>query len=151
MARAPKRTSKRARIEAPFYASNGRYYEPGVREFPVGETLPSDAVEVDENTPLTADGDQDFDETLTASQLARPTAGEMREAKARIAELEAQLTAQEPSSEDAIEDAIRGLDPDDKTLWTSDGEPKVVAVEAVLGRDITAEERDAAWAAVSEE
>ena len=44
--------------------------------------------------------------------------------------------------------AIRGLDPDEETLWTLSGPPTVAAVEAALGFGISAAERDEAWAAV---
>ena len=50
-----------------------------------------------------------------------------------------------------IASAVRGLDPDDKTLWTRDGSPRVEAIEAALGFGIDAPERDAAWAAVEAE
>ena len=49
---------------------------------------------------------------------------------------------------DPIVAAIRSLDTDDRSLWTRSGKPRVSAVEDVLGRDITAAERDKAWAAV---
>ena len=45
-----------------------------------------------------------------------------------------------------ILEAIAGLDPADRTLWTQAGKPRVGAVEAATGTDITAAERDAAWA-----
>lgn len=44
--------------------------------------------------------------------------------------------------------AIRGLDPADAALWTSDGRPQVSALAAAVGRSVAAVERDAAWAAV---
>ena len=51
----------------------------------------------------------------------------------------------------AIVDATGRLDPEDPSLWTGRGKsrrPKVAALEAALGHDITAAERDAAWATV---
>ena len=51
----------------------------------------------------------------------------------------------------ALVDAVRGLDRDDRSLWTQSGAPKVEALEAVLGSDVAAGERDAAWAAVEAE
>lgn len=45
---------------------------------------------------------------------------------------------------DEIADAIRGLDRDNPELWTNSGKPQVSAIEAVLGYDISASERDAA-------
>lgn len=43
-------------------------------------------------------------------------------------------------------DAIAVLDPEDKDQFTNAGLPQVGAIEAVLSEDITAAERDAAWA-----
>lgn len=45
---------------------------------------------------------------------------------------------------------ILGLDKANPKLWTGDGSPQVRAIEAVLGRQITAGERDAAWVEVRE-
>lgn len=47
----------------------------------------------------------------------------------------------------AIEAAIASLDKADATLWTGSGAPTVTAIIAVTGWQITAVERDAAWAA----
>lgn len=41
--------------------------------------------------------------------------------------------------------AIGRLDPGNKDLWTSGGKPQVSAIEAVLGKQISAGDRDAAW------
>lgn len=46
--------------------------------------------------------------------------------------------------------AILGLDKADKKLWTASGAPHVRAIEAAIGRQITADERDAAWEAIPE-
>ena len=51
----------------------------------------------------------------------------------------------------AIVAATAKLDPKDARLWSGRGKsrkPRVDAIEAVLGYDITAAERDAAWATV---
>ena len=48
----------------------------------------------------------------------------------------------------AIRAAIEALDPANPECWTKGGKPDVRALEKVLGFDITAPERDAAWAAV---
>ena len=51
----------------------------------------------------------------------------------------------------AIVAAVRSLDPKDSKVWSGRGKsrrPKVAALEAVLGHDITAAERDAAWTTV---
>ncbi len=56
----------------------------------------------------------------------------------------------EPAAGDPQDDiaaAVGRVDPTDRSLWTRDGKPRVDAVEALLGRDITTAERDAAWAA----
>lgn len=43
-----------------------------------------------------------------------------------------------------IREAFIQLDPQDKSLWTNAGKPKTESLEAVLGYNITAVERDAA-------
>ena len=59
-----------------------------------------------------------------------------------------------PSNLDAdslsVADAIAQLDSEDSSLWTSQGKPQVDALENVLGRDVTAKERDEAWDAFQE-
>lgn len=57
----------------------------------------------------------------------------------------------EEGREAQIVGAVRGLDPNDKTLWTRGGSPKVEAIEATLGFDIDSAERDAAWTTVEAE
>jgi hypothetical protein len=44
-----------------------------------------------------------------------------------------------------IRSAIAGLDPDKKSHFTNDMKPEVKAIEAMLGWDITAKERNDAW------
>lgn len=54
----------------------------------------------------------------------------------------------EPNKSDglsAVVSAILGLDPDDESLWTSDGKPTVDALEEVLGYGVSADVRDRAW------
>lgn len=65
-------------------------------------------------------------------------------------------TAPPPASEAAEErglrlvDAARGIDPQAAGDWTSAGVPTVAALERVTGlTDVTAAERDAAWAVVA--
>lgn len=48
----------------------------------------------------------------------------------------------------AIKDAIGKLDAADNSLWTGTGMPKVPAIAAVTGFDVTQAERDAAWAEI---
>lgn len=43
--------------------------------------------------------------------------------------------------------AIRRLDRDDPSQWTATGEPRVEAIEELVGGDLTAAQRDEAWAA----
>ena len=45
----------------------------------------------------------------------------------------------------AIKDAIAKLAKDDAALWTGTGMPKVPAIAAVTGWEITQQERDAVW------
>lgn len=49
----------------------------------------------------------------------------------------------------AIKDAIGKLDKDDAALWTGTGMPKVPAIAAVTGFDVTQAERDAVWAEIN--
>lgn len=48
----------------------------------------------------------------------------------------------------AIKDAIAKLDIKDAALWTGTGMPKVPAIAAVTGWDVTQPERDAVWAEI---
>ena len=48
----------------------------------------------------------------------------------------------------AIVAAYKGLDPDNTELRTADGKAKVEALEAALGFDVSADERDEAHAAI---
>ena len=62
----------------------------------------------------------------------------------------ASIRAAAEARQAAIVAAARGLDPEDSSLWTGRGKsrhPRVDALEAVLKYDISAAERDAAWAA----
>lgn len=45
-----------------------------------------------------------------------------------------------------IESAIRSLRPGDPAHWTRDGRPNAVVLSELLGRPVSAAERDAAWA-----
>jgi hypothetical protein len=45
----------------------------------------------------------------------------------------------------SIEAAIAKLDPNDPKQFTASGKPQVDALEHVLGRQVSAAERDAAW------
>ena len=54
----------------------------------------------------------------------------------------------EPSREAALLAAIAGLEEGNSDHWTKSGKPEVRALEAAAGfKDISAAERDAAWAA----
>lgn len=46
--------------------------------------------------------------------------------------------------------AIRALDPDDPAHWTKSGKPDATALTERLGRQVSAAERDEAWAEVRE-
>jgi len=46
---------------------------------------------------------------------------------------------------DDIVEAIGGLDKDDEVLWTKSHKPKTEALAALIEKQITARERDAAW------
>ena len=49
----------------------------------------------------------------------------------------------------AIKEAIGSLDKGNAALWTGTGMPKVPAIAAVTGWDITQPERDAVWAEIN--
>lgn len=44
--------------------------------------------------------------------------------------------------------AIPMLDESDNTLWTSDNKPKVDAIQEIVGFEVSAELRDAAWSEI---
>jgi hypothetical protein len=48
-----------------------------------------------------------------------------------------------------IKEAIGSLDKDNAALWTGTGMPKVPAIAAVTGWDVTQAERDAVWAEIN--
>lgn len=48
----------------------------------------------------------------------------------------------------AIKDAIGKMDKADAALWTGTGMPKVPAIAAVTGWEVTQQERDAVWAEI---
>ena len=70
-----------------------------------------------------------------------------QEATGEADEDEDEANAEEALIE-TIKDAIRSLDPDDKSLYTGSGEPRVEVLEAILKREITADQRTAAHQAV---
>lgn len=47
---------------------------------------------------------------------------------------------------DDIVEAIGALDKDDDVLWTKSHKPKTEVLSSILKKEITAKERDAAWA-----
>lgn len=53
----------------------------------------------------------------------------------------------ESGREPSLTDAIAGMDPLDAAAWTKSGAPQLAALRAAAGRDVTAAERDEAWAA----
>lgn len=52
---------------------------------------------------------------------------------------------------DKVIAAIKTLDENDKSLWTTTGVPRVESLEAILGFDITMQQRLQAWRAVQAE
>lgn len=75
---------------------------------------------------------------------------EAKAAQAAAEEAKQKLEAtQAPDRMARIREAIGGLDRDDSALWTGAGIPKVEAIETVVGFNISAAERDAAWEALS--
>lgn len=49
----------------------------------------------------------------------------------------------------AIKEAIGSLDKDNVAMWTGTGMPKVPAIAAVTGWEVTQAERDAVWAEIN--
>ncbi len=50
-----------------------------------------------------------------------------------------------PVTQDEIIAAIAQLNPNQEGHFTKSGVPQVAAIESILGRDISSEQRDAAW------
>ncbi len=50
-----------------------------------------------------------------------------------------------------IFDAIEDLEEDNKDHWTKDGKPDAKELSRILGREVTAEERNQAWAEYNKE
>lgn len=48
----------------------------------------------------------------------------------------------------SVREAIERLDPADPAAWTSAGAPRTGVLEALLGRPVTAKERNEAWAEI---
>ncbi len=57
--------------------------------------------------------------------------------------------AEEKRANMTIVEAIGKLDPANKEHRTDDGRPKVTAIESILGRQISAADRDMAWEQIS--
>jgi hypothetical protein len=53
-----------------------------------------------------------------------------------------------PLTMDEIVEAIGKMDKADPSLWTAANAPQVKALAEILGRDVTADQRNEAWAAV---
>lgn len=90
---------------------------------------------------------------LTAEQLTRIAGLSALDLPTLMAVVDERLATEAASAAaeraERIRSAAAGMDRDDKSLWTADGEPKVAALEAASGlQDVTADERDTAWAAV---
>lgn len=75
----------------------------------------------------------------------------MAEAAAPAAAPAAAGEAAAVQSQPEIVALMRELDPNDPSVWTASGKPRVESVEDRLGRQITRADRDAAWAVVFNE
>lgn len=80
-------------INDTFFGPDGVLYEPGVRELPDEwkNRLPKSASVVDEDTPVEDEDLTQVFEMETLKDLAGATAGETKELKRKIAELEKQV------------------------------------------------------------
>ncbi len=54
-------------------------------------------------------------------------------------------TRSEPAATISIATAIPRLDPTDPSLWTRDGRPRTETLSSLLGRRVSARERDQSW------
>lgn len=77
----------------------------------------------------------------------KPVAVEPIDVEEVLTEAVSESTGSERLGE--IASAIKQLDPTNPTHFTQEGIPRVQAIEAVFGDDITAEERNAAWDALN--
>ena len=113
-------------------------------KFPVG-FFPGDVFEVPEMLPGMAKRVKETDEDLQAPGCEPTKPGQLLP-QLKPAEKKEDLPEDEgagPSTEE-IQDAIRLLDKDDDEAWTKSGLPAVAAIEAILGCDIDAADRDEA-------
>ena len=74
---------------------------------------------------------------------------ETRNTKALKEKLAEEKLAEEKRANMTIVEAIAMLDPANKEHRTDDGKPKVTAIESILGRQISAADRDMAWEQIS--
>jgi hypothetical protein len=80
-----------------------------------------------------------------AALLKKQTAdGKTRAAAAKLA------AASTGPTEAEIVEAIGKLDKGNSEHWTNGGSPQVAAIEGILGKQISAADRDAAWATMPE-
>ena len=88
---------------------------------------------------------------IAAGAIALITPGDDADVEAVDVEVEEVVETDDAETETTevtpIAAAIAKLDPDDPAQWTRGGAPQVSALEALLDRDVTSAERDAAWAA----
>lgn len=60
--------------------------------------------------------------------------------------------SEDPQGEyEALMEAIKSFDPEDESKWTEDGAPDANVLSDVLNRQVSAAERDVAWAQVQSE
>lgn len=104
--------------------AGGQYYEPGARL-----SLPASEAQRCAEAGAVSIGDSA--DAPSAEGAARPS-------------------SEPPSLHEEIVQAIGMLDPENEDDFTKAGKPDVSALEVTLGKGITAEQRDAAWAAFQE-
>ncbi len=116
---------------------NGQRYKPGedvemeskhaAACAAVGDAISPKEPEQPNNNP--ADNQDNKETALSDTEVENPAADEQ--------------SSQDPLEE--IVDAIAGLDAENESHWTNDGKPDSRSLSAVLGRIISATDRDAAW------
>ena len=88
---------------------------------------------------------------ISASAKVAPKQAEPEPEPEPEPEVSEEMIPEIPERMKNIMDAIRTLDEDDESNWTSSGKPSLPAVKQVFGGDVSRSEADAAWKAILNE
>jgi hypothetical protein len=106
----------------------------GTRWIEPGETVELDADEIAGDIPDLGKAPDDGKLDAANADLT----GQVDALKAENADLQGKLDAANAALKPyLIKDAVAGLDPKNDAHWTQGGDPKVEAVAAVVGQDVT--------------